>query len=287
MSGRTMTDPRIGVIGGSGLYDLDLLQQPRTVEVTTPYGAPSGPITIGTLHGHDVAFLPRHGPGHRLTPTEVPSRANIFALRSLGVVNILAVSAVGSLTERYAPGDLVFPDQLVDRTKGLRARTFFEAGVVAHVSMAEPYCLRLRADFVAAARLAGHDGVAGGATYLCIEGPQFSTRAESHLYRSWGLDLIGMTAAPEAYLAREAGLCYAGLALVTDYDSWHQSEEAVSADMVARTMQRNVAAAREVLGNAISKIDLAADCDCRRALDSAILTDPSLIGPEMRERFDL
>ena len=286
MPGRDVT-AQVGVIGGSGLYELDLLENPRSVETDTPYGRPSGPITVGSLHGRDVAFISRHGPGHRLTPTEVPSRANVFALRGLGVRNVLAVSAVGSLAERFAPGDLVVPDQIVDRTKGLRDRTYFEGGVVGHVSMADPYCARLRGDLIAGAKSAGHDDIADGATYLCIEGPQFSTRAESRLYRSWGLDVIGMTAVPEAPLAREAGLCYAGLALVTDYDCWHENEEAVRADLVDDTTRRNVAAARHLLWNPILTMHIDADWTCRHSLVSAILTDASLVTSEMRDRFGI
>jgi 5'-methylthioadenosine phosphorylase len=277
--------PAIGVIGGSGLYDLDLLEDTEVLEPSTPYGPPSGPITVGTIRGRRVAFLPRHGVGHRLTPTEVPSRANIFALRDLGVRSVLAVSAVGSLAEQYAPGDLVVPDQLVDRTRGKRPATFFGDGVVAHVAMADPFCARLRGDLLGAAKTAGHDGVIDGAAYCCIEGPQFSTRAESRLYRAWGLDIIGMTAVPEAALAREAQLCYASLALVTDYDCWHESEEDVTADLVAETMRRNVAAARQVLQAAVPAIADGADCPCRSSLAGAILTDPGLIPAQLRATF--
>ncbi|AGL15334.1 S-methyl-5'-thioadenosine phosphorylase [Actinoplanes sp. N902-109] len=278
--------PRIGVIGGSGLYDLELLEQVETIAVRTPYGQPSGDITVGNLLGVRIAFLPRHGTGHRLSPSEVPARANIHALRELGVRQIIAISAVGSLTERFAPGTLVVPDQLVDRTKGVRPATFFGGGAVAHVSMADPFCERLRADLGTAGKTAGYD-LADGATYCCIEGPQFSTRAESHLYRSWGLDIIGMTAVPEAALAREAQLCYAGLALVTDYDCWHESEEAVTAGMVAETMRANVRAAREVLKEAVTTIDRTADCTCHHALTGAVLTDPAIIDAATRERCGL
>ncbi|GID95738.1 S-methyl-5'-thioadenosine phosphorylase [Amorphoplanes digitatis] len=272
--------PRIGVIGGSGLYDLDMLDDVESIELDTPYGSPSGSITIGTLRGTRLAFLPRHGLGHRLSPSEVPARANIYALCELGVRRVFAISAVGGLAERYAPGTLVVPDQIVDRTKGLRPATFFGGGVVAHVSMADPFCQRQREHLIAAAKSAGHTDVIDGATYCCIEGPQFSTRAESHLYRSWGLDIIGMTAVPEAALAREAQLCYAGLALVTDYDCWHENEETVTADMVAQTMRRNVRAAREVLEEAVATLDPSGDCECRHALTGAVLTDPTLIAPD-------
>ncbi|WP_305787021.1 S-methyl-5'-thioadenosine phosphorylase [Symbioplanes lichenis] len=261
----------IGVIGGSGLDDLDTLADVRTVEITTEYGTPSAPVSVGTLAGREVAFLTRHGRGHRLLPAEVPYRANIAALRELGVRQILAVSAVGSLTERLAPGTLVVPDQIVDRTRGARAGTFFGGGVVGHVPMAEPYCGRLRKVLLTA----GPDGTVDGATYCCIEGPQFSTRAESRLYRSWGLDVIGMTAVPEAALAREAGLCYAALALVTDYDCWHESAESVTADLVAQTVRANVTAARTVLAEAIAQADPGDGCACRRSPEGAIISDPA------------
>ncbi|WP_306206331.1 S-methyl-5'-thioadenosine phosphorylase [Actinoplanes sp. RD1] len=273
----------IGVIGGSGMDDLDTLADVRTVEITTEYGTPSAPVTIGTLAGREVAFLTRHGRGHGLLPAEVPYRANIAALRELGVRQVLAVSAVGSLTERLAPGTLVVPDQIVDRTRGARAGTFFGDGVVGHVPMAEPYCGRLRKVLLAA----GPDGTVDGATYCCIEGPQFSTRAESHLYRSWGLDVIGMTAVPEAALAREAGLCYAALALVTDYDCWHESAESVTAELVAQTVRANVTAARAVLAEGIAQVDPGTGCACRRALDGAIITDPAAISRQARARLGI
>jgi 5'-methylthioadenosine phosphorylase len=276
--------PRIGVIGGSGLYDLDMLEDVEVITVDTPYGSPSDSITLGVLGGTRLAFLPRHGQGHRLSPSEVPARANLYALCELGIRHVFAVSAVGGLAERYAPGTLVVPDQIVDRTKGLRPATFFGGGLVAHVSMADPFCRRLREHLVAAAKSAGHDDVIDGATYCCIEGPQFSTRAESHLYRSWGLDIIGMTAVPEAALAREAQLCYAGLALVTDYDCWHESEETVTADLVAQTMRRNIRAAREVLQEAVATLDAVNDCECRHALAGAVLTDPALVHPDRKGR---
>jgi 5'-methylthioadenosine phosphorylase len=278
-----MNTTSIGVIGGSGMYDLDSLDDIETADVKTPYGSPSGPVTIGTLAGRRVAFVARHGIGHRLLPSEVPYRANIAALRQLGVRQIYAVSAVGSLSERLAPGTLVVPDQIVDRTRGARPGTFFGGGVVGHVPMADPYCTRLRHDLLAA----GRDATVDGATYCCIEGPQFSTRAESRLYRTWGLDIIGMTAVPEAALAREAGLCYASLAMVTDYDCWHETEESVTADLVARTMRKNVEATRGVLATAIEQTDTTADCSCHHALDGAVVTDPALISPDDRARLGL
>jgi 5'-methylthioadenosine phosphorylase len=278
-----MNTSSIGVIGGSGMYDLDSLDDLETIDVTTPYGKPSGPVTIGTLAGRRVAFIARHGIGHRLLPSEVPYRANIAALRQLGVRQIYAVSAVGSLREQLAPGTLVVPDQIVDRTRGARPGTFFGGGVVGHVPMADPYCASLRHGLLAA----GRDAVVDGATYCCIEGPQFSTRAESLLYRAWGLDIIGMTAVPEAALAREAGLCYASLAMVTDYDCWHETEESVTADLVARTMRKNVEATRGVLATAIEQTDLEADCSCHHALEGAVVTDPALISADDRVRLGL
>ncbi|WP_067494937.1 S-methyl-5'-thioadenosine phosphorylase [Actinoplanes sp. TFC3] len=280
----------IGIIGGSGLYTLDTMIGARTVDVPTPYGAPSGPLFTGRMAGREVVFLSRHGFGHRLLPGEVPYRANIFALRELGVRRVLAISAVGSLTQRLAPGTLVVPDQIVDRTKGVRPSTFFGDGVVGHVAMAEPFCQSLRQDLVKSAMdPAGADspspGVVDGGTYCCIEGPQFSTRAESRLYRSWGLDIIGMTAMPEAALAREAQLCYAGLALVTDYDCWHETAETVSVGLVAETMRANLATARTVLAATIAGLEVDADCSCHHALDAAVMTDPALIPPFLRRQM--
>ncbi|MBX7265778.1 S-methyl-5'-thioadenosine phosphorylase [Micromonospora sp. Llam7] len=277
----------IGIIGGSGLYQLDMLDDPELIMPTTPFGEPSGPITVGALAGRRVAFLPRHGVGHRLMPSEIPVLANLYALRALGVRQVFAVSAVGSLSEKYAPGDLVVPDQIVDRTRGKRPTSFFGSGLVAHVAMADPFCDRLRGDLLAAAAAVGQVNVADGGTYCCIEGPRFSTRAESELYRSWGMGIIGMTAVPEAGLAREATLCYANLCLVTDYDCWHESEDSVTAELVADTMRRNVEAAGRVLREALAIVEVAADCDCRHALAGAVLTDPAQVMPELRARLGL
>ena len=262
-----------------------MLDDPRSLTVTTPYGEPSGPITVGELAGRRVAFVPRHGVGHRLTPAEVPARANIYALRQLGVRDVVAVSAVGSLAEKIAPGDLVVPDQVVDRTHG-RPASFFGAGLVVHVAMADPFCRRLREPLLAAARQSTatvHDSVG----YLCMEGPQFSTRAESELHRAWGLGVVGMTAMPEAKLAREAELCYASLALVTDYDCWYDGHEEVSAGLVAEVMRRNVATAVTVLERLVPLLEREADCSCRHALDGAVLTDPAVITAETRSRVGL
>jgi 5'-methylthioadenosine phosphorylase len=273
MSTHRDTSAEIGIIGGSGLYDLGLLDHPRRVRITTPFGEPSDDIVLGTLAGRRVAFLPRHGTGHRLSPSEIPVRANLYALRELGVREVFGVSAVGSLSERYAPGHLVVPNQVVDRTKGVRPASFFGDGVVAHVSLADPFCTRLQGPLVEAARAERGVVIHEGATYCCIEGPQFSTRAESELYRSWGMGIIGMTAVPEVGLAREAGLCYVGLSLVTDYDCWHHSEEPVTAETVAQVMHRNVESAGRVLTRAVGGLTgPAPDCACRHALDSAVLT---------------
>lgn len=276
----------IGIIGGSGLYQLEGLDDVEVRRLTTPFGEPSGAVVVGTLAGTRVAFLPRHGEGHRLAPSEVPSRANLYALRSLGVTQVVGVSAVGSLAEKYAPGDLVIPDQLVDRTKGLRPCSFFGSGMVAHVSMADPFCHRLRRSLLQAATDAGVTAsVHETATYLCIEGPQFSSRAESELYRSWGMGVIGMTALPEAALAREAALCYALLTLVTDYDCWHGEETAVSADLVAETLRRNVATAGAVLWQAVATVEPEPGCTCRDALDTAVLTHVDAVAPAVRAKL--
>ena len=283
------TTARLGVIGGSGLYQMAALTDIEERRVETPFGPPSDAITIGTLGGERVAFLPRHGRGHRLGPADVPYRANIWALKSLGVERLIAVSAVGSLREELAPLDLVIPDQLVDRTVG-RARTFFdaEAGCVAHVGLADPFCPPTSAALAEAAFGAEVGArVHRGGTYVCIEGPQFSTRAESRLFRSWGLDIIGMTGMPEARLAREAELCYAMLALVTDYDVWHEEEEPVTVQVVIERLYRNAAAAQATLRALIPRLAALGPCDCRSALQNAIVTDPAAIPTVTRERLGL
>lgn len=267
-----MTD-RIGIIGGSGLYSVQDVEIEDVVERSTPFGNPSGPITLGRLGDTGLAFLPRHGPGHHLMPTEVPFAANIYALKSLGVRAIVAVSAVGSMREDVEPRHFVVPDQLYDRTKGIRRHTFFGGGVVGHVGFADPFCAHVRSILVESARGAGattHDG----GTYVCIEGPQFSTRAESRIYRGMGVDVIGMTAIPEAKLAREAGICYATLAMVTDYDVWHESEAEVTVEMVLQNMSHNVKLARATLSTALQRLadaDLSG-CGCRGAGAAAVIT---------------
>ncbi|AEW96526.1 MULTISPECIES: S-methyl-5'-thioadenosine phosphorylase [Streptomycetaceae] len=271
-SGNEQRNADLGIIGGSGLYEFPGLTDPEEFPVETPYGPPSAPPVVGTVGGRRVAFLARHGTGHRIPPSRIPVRANLYALKALGVTEVVSVSAVGSLREEYAPGHLVVPDQIVDRTRGGRPATFFSSGVVVHVSLADPYCPRLRAALTDAAR-AAHPTVHPAGTYLCMEGPQFSTRAESQLYRAWGMDVIGMTAQPEAKLAREAELCYAGLSLVTDYDCWHTGHDSVDARTVAEVMAANVIAARAVLSG-LAHATAPADCACHHALDGAVLTDP-------------
>jgi len=279
-------DVRIAVIGGSGLYRMPDLTDAEQHQVETPFGAPSDAITVGTLAGRRVAFLPRHGVGHRYPPSSVPARANFYALKSLGVRAVISVSAVGSLREEIAPLHLVVPDQIVDRTTS-RARTFFdEPGLVGHVSLAEPFCASLRGLLIAGAEEAGATVHAGG-TYLCIEGPGFSTKAESRLYRQWGLDIIGMTAMPEAQLAREAEMCHAVLALATDYDVWHESAEGVSVEMVVRNLQRNVATAQDVLRRVVPRIALDGDDACNTALANALMTDPARIPDAARARLGI
>lgn len=279
-----MTAPiDLAVLGGSGFYDMPGLSDVTEIVIDTPFGAPSDTVRVGTLAGRRVAFLARHGRGHRLLPSELPQRANFWALKALGVRRVLAVSAVGSLREEYRPGDLVVPDQLVDRTRGLRPATFFGEGVVAHVALADPFCQAMRAQVLAAAAAAGAT-VRDGGSYVVIEGPAFGTRAESELYRSWGVSVVGMTALPEAQLAREAEMCYALLAAVTDYDAWHPAHDAVDAQTVFATLQRNVETSRAVVREFVPRMD-GAPCTCQVALDAALVTDAATIPPEARERL--
>lgn len=279
-----MTEAALGFIGGSGLYDIEGLTDRREVEISTPFGNPSDAIVTGSLDGVPVAFLPRHGRGHRITPTEIPVRANIYALKSLGVERILSVSAVGSLKEELRPLDLVIPDQIIDRAKS-RVSTFFGDGLVAHVGFADPFCADLRRDALDAAQ--GLTTVHDGGTYVVIEGPQFSTRAESALYRSWGADVIGMTALPEAKLAREAEICYATLAFVTDYDVWREAEEDVSVEMVVANLMKNVDTARSIIRNITERVSPERKCGCGTTLETAIITGRDLIPHDTRERLAL
>jgi 5'-methylthioadenosine phosphorylase len=279
--------PVLGVIGGSGLYDLPGLTNVRSEAITTPFGDPSDAYVTGELGGTRLVFLPRHGKGHRLLPGEINYRANVHGMKQLGVTHLLSVSAVGSMREDIAPGHLVLVDQFIDRTFS-RPRTFFGDGVVAHVGFADPTCGAFRKHLEAACYTAGAKVHAGG-TYLCIEGPHFSTRAESLLYRSWSVDVIGMTALPEVKLAREAELCYATLALATDYDCWHDSHEAVTVEAVLTVLQNNAELAREVVRNAALAMGrLGEERDaCAHALDFAVMTSPALIPPASRERLKL
>lgn len=263
----------IGVIGGSGLYQMPGIEDVSTRSVETPYGRPSADIVVGTLRGKRVAFLPRHGAGHSLSPSQVPYRANIWALKSLGVRFIVAVNAVGSLREDYAPGHIVIPDQLFDNTKSDRGRSFFEdsAAFVAHVGVADPFSPELAAIVHSAVEQTGATVHQGG-TLIIIEGPRFSTRGESVIFRQWGCSLIGMTTTPEAFLAREAEIAYATMAHVTDYDVWHTSEEAVTSAMVAQTFHHNLTIAQQSIANAIEAIDPNADDPAHHALDGAVMT---------------
>jgi len=275
----------VGVIGGSGLYDIEGLTAVHDVRVSTPFGDPSDVITVGTLAGIRVAFLSRHGRGHLLNPSGINYRANIYALKSLGVSQVISVSAVGSMKESIRPGDVVVPDQFIDLTKR-RVSTFFDEGIVAHVAFGEPICTELAQALQLAGTQVGATLHRGG-TYLCMEGPQFSTKAESRLYRQWGVDVIGMTNMPEAKLAREAELCYATLALVTDYDCWHETEEAVTVEAVLGTLRQNVALAKRLLPVLMPSFVEPRVCSCHQALDNAILTDPSRIPEATRKKLAL
>ena len=275
----------LGVIGGSGLYRMDAIGDGEWVSVETPFGDPSDAYFVGRLAEARVIFLPRHGRGHRLLPSELNFRANIFGLRKLGAQWIIAVSAVGSLKAGIAPGHIVIPDQFIDRTRG-RASTFFGRGIVAHVSFADPVCPRLAEVLAGAGRESGATVHAGG-TYVCMEGPQFSTRAESHLYRSWGADVIGMTNLQEAKLAREAEICFATLALATDYDCWNSGHADVVIEDVLATLSRNVATAQDIIRRAARKLAHPRACSCAHALKDAIITDRSLIPEKVRRELDV
>ena len=284
MKGKKMDgQASVGVIGGSGLYDIEGLKSVREIRVRTPFGAPSDAIIVGTLEGTRVAFLSRHGRGHRLNPSEINYRANIYALKSLGVSRVISVSAVGSMKESIEPGDVVIPDQFIDLTKR-RASTFFEGGIVAHVAFGEPICAALAQALASSSEGLGASLHRGG-IYLCMEGPQFSTKGESQLYRQWGVDVIGMTNMPEAKLAREAELCYATMALVTDYDCWHQTEEAVTVEAILATLHQNVALAKQILRKVVPSVVEAPACPCHRALDTAIVTASKSISAAVRKKF--
>ena len=270
-----MSEIAIGIIGGSGLYDMAELTDREERQVKTPFGDPSAAYVVGTLRGKRVAFLARHGAGHRFTPSELNYRANIFGFKRLGVEYLLSASAVGSLKEEYRPLDLVIPDQFFDRTKG-RVSTFFGNGLVAHVGFAHPFCAPLSGITYDAARTASATVHRGG-TYVCMEGPQFSTLAESRLYRSWGMDIIGMTNLQEAKLAREAEICYTTIALVTDYDCWHPEHDQVTVEMIVANLVQNAKTAQHVIAEAVSRLPFERTCECASALKHAIITRPDAI----------
>jgi 5'-methylthioadenosine phosphorylase len=278
-----VAEARIGVIGGTNLYQMEGLGNVEEAKISTPFGDPSDAITIGDLVGERVAFLPRHGKGHRISPTELPARANIYALKSLGVEWIISVSAVGSLKDEIHPLDILIPDQLIDRTRS-RVNSFFGDGLVAHVGFAEPFCPVLSNILYQTASEAGAT-VHNGGTYVVMEGPLFSTKAESFLYRSWGASAIGMTALPEAKLAREAEICYATLACITDYDCWHESSEPVTIDMVLSNLQRNAEMAKRILSRAVACIPLKRECQCATALQNSIITSPQLIPAPLKDKL--
>jgi len=279
-----MEATKTAVIGGSGLYNMPTISDVVTVDVDTPFGEPSGAIRIGSLSGKRVAFLPRHGEGHVLSPSTLPYRANIYALKTLGVRFIIAVNAVGSLREDYAPGHIITPDQIVDYTIHTRARSFFEDGVVAHVSVADPMSDYLR-NLIADAVEAVGGTVHRRGNFLIEDGPRFATRAESHMFRAWNCDLIGMTAAPEAFLAREAEIAYASLAHVTDYDSWHAEEEAVTSDMVIQTLVKNIETVQKALVEAIAQLDEDKETPAHIALDTALATSRDAMDTQVIEKL--
>lgn len=281
-----MTDHlSLAIIGGSGLYAMAGLSDTQEYKIDTPFGNTSAPIVVGTLQGQRVAFLARHGIGHHISPSEVPYCANIYALKSLGVQRIISISACGSLQEEFAPGHIVIPDQIYDNTHR-RARSFFGEGFVAHVSVADPFCADLSDQLESAVRLAGGVTHRGG-SFITIEGPRFSTKAESNTYRSWGMSIIGMTASPEAFLAREAEICYATMAHVTDYDVWHVSEAPVTVEMVIQTLNKNTAVAQEAVRILASKLKPERHCDCGHALATALITQKDVIPASTRQKLDL
>lgn len=280
-----MAEAKIGVIGGTGLYQLEGMSQVREVKVETPFGEPSDVIVLGEVEGVKVAFLPRHGKGHRISPTELPSKANIYALKSLGVERIISVATVGSLRERLMPLDIVIPDQIIDRTRQ-RPSTFFGNGIVGHIAFAEPFC-RVLSDVLYQSALKLEIRAHDGGTCIVMEGPQFSTRAESELYRSWGADVIYMTGLPEAKLAREAEICYATIAVVTDYDCWKETVETVSADMVVANLRRAMENVKKILKYAITRIPQQRDCICASALKDAIITAPESIPEQVKKDLAL
>ena len=278
--------PILGVIGGSGLYQIKALKDIKELDLDTPFGKPSAPIMIGNLAGKRVAFLARHGIGHHISPSDVNYRANIYAFKMLGIKRIVSISACGSLRDDYAPGHIVIPDQLFDFTRGTRNRTFFEDGMVVHIGSANPFCKSLSSQVYQAVKSAGADVHQGG-TFITIEGPRFSTKGESNLFRSWGMAIIGMTACPEAFLAREAEICYSTMAHVTDYDVWHSTEEPVTVEMVVRTLLQNTETAQNAIELLLSKLEPEEDCECQHALKDAIITQPAVIPGETRQKISI
>jgi len=279
-----MTDI-LGVIGGSGLYEMEGMRNVRRVVVRTPFGAPSDALTVGEIEGRTLAFLPRHGRGHRLSPSRINYRANVYAMKKIGANAILSISAVGSMKERIRPGDIVVVDQFYDHTR-FRPNTFFDDGVAGHIAFADPVCPDLAEAAYAAARKVLRRVHRGG-TYLCMEGPAFSTRAESEIYRKWGVDVIGMTNLPEAKLAREAEICYATLALATDYDCWHATQEDVSVEAILDVLRRNVENSKRIVREVARRLPLPGKCRCGEALEFALITDRKKIPPAARKRLSL
>jgi len=280
-----MPQAKIGVIGGTGLYDIEGMTDIEEVDINTPFGKPSDSIVVGRLEGVGIAFLPRHGKGHRIMPTELPSRANIYALKSLGVEHIIAINSAGSFKKELAPGHLLIPDQLIDRTRN-RVSSFFGEGIVAHIPFADPFCPVLSQILFESAQEVGASVHKGG-TFVVMEGPAFSTRAESRLYRSWGADIIGMTALPEAKLAREAEICYAIIGCITDYDSWWHRAEPITIDVILDTMHRNVDTAKGIIKLAVTKIPDQRHCECATTLKTAIVTAAGAMPAEQKEKLGL
>jgi 5'-methylthioadenosine phosphorylase len=276
-----VAEAKIGIIAGSGFYEMEGLTSTEETHIKTPFGEPSDAIIIGNLEGVRVAFLPRHGRGHRISPTDIPVRANIYAMKTLGVERIISVAAVGSLNEKIKPLDLVIPDQIIDRTRN-RTNSFFDGGIVAHIMFAEPYCpvtSRILRESAKNMDIIVHEG----GTCLAMEGPQFSTKAESNMYRSWGADIIGMTALPEAKLAREAEMCYASLSFVTDYDCWYDAEELVTIEMILDNLSKSIDKAKRIVRKAVRLMSQSRDCGCAHALNNCIITAPGLIPPQVKK----
>jgi len=280
-----MPQAKIGIIGGTGLYQIEGITDVEEANIDTPFGKPSDSIVTGKLDETGLAFLPRHGKGHRISPTELPSRANIYALKSLGVEYIIALNSCGSFKEAIKPGDMVIPDQIIDRTRN-RINTFFGGGIVVHIPFAEPFCPVL-SNIVYQAGLETDSTIHQGGLFVAMEGPAFSTRAESRLYKSWGADILGMTILPEAKLAREAEICYASIALVTDYDSWIERSEPVTVDMILNTMRHNIDTARKIIKTAVTRIPDERSCGCTQALSTAITTSPDAIPDEVIKNLNL